>query len=822
MNLGMVSMEETSNEATPTIWVSGEQDKSGIITGINLAAASLFGYNKTELLNRKVNVLMPQVFAKYHDSFIENYLNTGESVMVGKNKEKLVFGKNKSNYIFPVYLSIKSATSIIQGIQFIATFRVEKNFKSAAYVLTTPDGTIDGLSSSCINILKIDSKAITVKRANIQDYIPNIIRERGTQFSSANSAGKATATFKYNYPKDSEYVNENEDTTVQLTCNLYELSYLSGRESGGFHLKFERTIEKLSNSTPADRRAKISNFQFKYERNKAMILGEYVDGSTNDLQSGTSDENQDNMLDPLNKSANENDPSGINPGLSRASQQDEEEQVVQRVDYGVGIKTLRLYGGRPQEIEDDRSDENDSSHSENPNNNSGYSHTKNPNQYPQKQSQEAVQDDDNQDEGSYKDFSTTFKSRKALNNVINDRTPPAIIRKLKYVAFFLSVVLLVIAIIDYVVAVKEFNAIQKKIDLLDKSNELVAELMNAVSKIRDLNLRRMGITASTLTEARSRSSLEDSLNNAKSLKEYLEKQTDDLSDGHLSLLNNPSLKLYSLDDGTTTKGLTQAIEEVISRGYDVLTKDLDDIIDTDNDYYFIMHNMLNNLYVGLEESSNYYSVELNDKVSSKNTSFLLLLLGSIFALLLTILIAFPIFYQVNRSRLEILSLFLDIPEKTVKGLYNKCETFISNLQVGEEDEMISEIDDEELEKNQDDNNGQDFITRKKRKKFKNSAKGQKSFLIKFAIMAVFIEAYFFYNFFSSTSLLDDISTLTIEFNSTSKAESFYGFANNVERQLFMTNSTFDVLGEDAYSVATSNIKLMYDLDSLILQVRGIN
>jgi len=825
MNFGMVSMEETSNEATPTIWVSGEQDKSGIITGINLAAASLFGYNKTELLNRKVNVLMPQVFSKYHDSFMENYLNTGESVMVGKNKEKMVFGKNKSNYIFPVYLSIKAATSIIQGIQFIATFRVEKNFKSAAYVLTNPDGTIDGVSSSCINILKFDLKAITVKRANIQDYIPNLIRERGMLFSSANSAGKATANFRYNYPKDSEYVTENEDSSVQLVCSLYELSYLSGRENGGFHLKFERTIEKPSGNNPADRRAKISNFQFRYERNKAAIMGEYVDGSTNDLNSGTSGEDNDNMLDPLNKSANENDPSGIegsgrNPALSRASQQDEEEQEIKRVNYGIGIKTLRLMDGRAQEIEEAEPEEGDED-AEGNNENSGTHGQKNGNgQYGQ--SQEAAQDEENQEEGSYKDFSTTFKSRKALNSVINDRTPPVIIKKLKYVAVSLSVVLLAIAIIDYVVASKEFNAIQKKIDLLDKSNEMVAELMNACSKMRDLNMLRIGISASTLTEDRSRESLKNSLDAAKKLKEYLEKQTEDLSEGHLNLLNNPSINLVSIDTKWNKKGLTQAIEEIISRGFTVLSKDLAHIYDEDDDYYYVMNNMLNELYMGLEDSSNYYSIELNDKVSSKNTSFLLLLLGSIFALLLTILIAFPIFYQVNRSRLEILSLFLDIPEKTVKGLYNKCETFISNLQVGEEDEMISEIDDEELEKNQDDNNGQDFITRKKRKKFKNSAKGQKSFLIKFAIMAVFIEAYFFYNFFSSTSLLDDISTLTVEFNSTSKAESFYGFANNVERQLFLTNNSAKVLTLDNLDVAVSNIKQMYDLDSLILQLHSIN
>lgn len=41
---------------------------------MNLSVCNLFGYHKTELLNRKINVLIPSVYAKFHDAYIEMFL----------------------------------------------------------------------------------------------------------------------------------------------------------------------------------------------------------------------------------------------------------------------------------------------------------------------------------------------------------------------------------------------------------------------------------------------------------------------------------------------------------------------------------------------------------------------------------------------------------------------------------------------------------------------------------------------------------------------------------------------------------------------------
>ena len=55
---------------------------------------------------------------------------------------------------------------------------------------------------------------------------------------------------------------------------------------------------------------------------------------------------------------------------------------------------------------------------------------------------------------------------------------------------------------------------------------------------------------------------------------------------------------------------------------------------------------------------------------------MIILIVSIVSLVLAIIILFPILFKVYKTREEVLSLFLDIPEKTVKLLYTKCEIFL--------------------------------------------------------------------------------------------------------------------------------------------------
>ena len=79
-------------------------DTQGIVININNAALRLFGYEKDELVGKKINILMDHHDAKHHDTYLDNYLNTRQAKIIGIGRQ--VFGKTKSGKIFPFRLAV--------------------------------------------------------------------------------------------------------------------------------------------------------------------------------------------------------------------------------------------------------------------------------------------------------------------------------------------------------------------------------------------------------------------------------------------------------------------------------------------------------------------------------------------------------------------------------------------------------------------------------------------------------------------------------------------------------------------------------------------
>ncbi len=79
-------------------------DTKGKLLSFNRAAQKIFGYSEAEILGKNVSVLMPPEHRGKHDSYISQYLQTGEPHVIGKTRE--LQGRRKDGRPFPMELTV--------------------------------------------------------------------------------------------------------------------------------------------------------------------------------------------------------------------------------------------------------------------------------------------------------------------------------------------------------------------------------------------------------------------------------------------------------------------------------------------------------------------------------------------------------------------------------------------------------------------------------------------------------------------------------------------------------------------------------------------
>jgi two-component system, LuxR family, sensor kinase FixL len=95
-------------------------DERGTVSTFNPAAERIFGYEAQEVIGQNIKILMPEPFHSQHDSYIANYLLTGQAKIIGIGRE--VIGRRKDGSTFPMELAI-SVFRLGQGRHFTGIVR---------------------------------------------------------------------------------------------------------------------------------------------------------------------------------------------------------------------------------------------------------------------------------------------------------------------------------------------------------------------------------------------------------------------------------------------------------------------------------------------------------------------------------------------------------------------------------------------------------------------------------------------------------------------------------------------------------------------------
>ena len=165
--------------------ISADEENKGIILNMSLGACSIFGYHKNELIGKKMDILIPDIFKNMHEKtfndvteklktqFYDNLVNN--LVYKPEYTAAYVHAKNKSKYLVPLYLKTYLVQTEESELVYIVEINRNYNYigelnenfnkndnnnENICCILVDNNLKIKAFTSNCVDILKLNSNII--------------------------------------------------------------------------------------------------------------------------------------------------------------------------------------------------------------------------------------------------------------------------------------------------------------------------------------------------------------------------------------------------------------------------------------------------------------------------------------------------------------------------------------------------------------------------------------------------------------------------------------------------------------------------------------